>query len=85
VFPLALHEQACPTSRRGLGRLGSDPSVECIYTTVDVAAVQLNIYPWTHGTSGFRCVGLAEQIQIASFSLMENWQTDERMIKSEWY
>ncbi len=25
--------------------------------------------------------GLAEQIQIASFSLMENWQTDERMIK----
>jgi hypothetical protein len=26
-----------------LRRLGSDPSVECIYTTVDVAAVQLNL------------------------------------------
>ena len=60
--------------------------MECIYTTVDVAAVQLNIYPWTHGTSRLRKDGLRrKQIQIVSFSLIENWQTDERMIKSEWY
>jgi hypothetical protein len=30
-------------------------------------------------------LALAERIQIASFSLMENWQTDERKIKSGWY
>ncbi len=58
-------------------------------TTVDVpvAAVQLSIYPWTHGTSRLRSDGLAERIQIASFSLMGNrdGQTDERMMKSGWY
>ena len=48
LVPLArapLHEQACPTSRCGPRRLGSDPSaaVECTYRTVDVAAVQLNL------------------------------------------
>ena len=52
------HWQACPTSRRGLRRLGSKPSVEYIYTTVDMAAVQLNIYPWIHGTSRLRKDGL---------------------------
>jgi hypothetical protein len=53
LFPLALHEQACPTSRCGLRRLGCDPGVECIYTTVDVAAAQLNDLSWIHrdGTS----------------------------------
>ena len=29
-------------------------------------------YPWTHGTSGSVKTALVEQIQIASFSLMEN-------------
>ena len=65
VFPPALHRRACRhgTSRRGLRRLvGCDPSVECIYTTVDVAAVQLNLYPWTHGTSRLRSDGLRERI-----------------------
>ena len=38
----------------GAGRMLGSPSVECIYTTVDVAAVQLNIYPWTHSTSRLR-------------------------------
>ncbi len=32
VLPLALHEQACRTSRCGLRRLGRDPGVEFIYT-----------------------------------------------------
>ncbi len=46
LFPRVLHEQACPTSRCGLHRLGGDPSVdtvECIYCTqqLDVAAVRL--------------------------------------------
>ncbi len=36
------------------------------------AAVQLNIYPWTHGTSGSVVTAFAERIQIVSFSLMEN-------------
>ncbi len=72
MFPLALHEQACPTSRCGLRRLGSDPGVEYIYATVDVAAVQLNIYPWTHATSGSVVTAFVERIQIASFSLMGN-------------
>ncbi len=68
MFPLALHEQACPTSRRGLRRLGCDPSVECIYTTVDVAAVQLNIYPWTHGTSG----SVVTALQPENFERMDS-------------
>jgi hypothetical protein len=29
--------------------VGSDPGVEYIYTAVDVAALQLIIYPWSHG------------------------------------
>ena len=38
----------------GAGRMLGSPSVECIYTTVDVAAVQLNIYSWIPGISRFR-------------------------------
>ncbi len=63
--------------------------VECTTVDVPVAAVQLNIYPCAHwhGTSRLRSDGLAERIQIASFSLMGNGQTDERMMKSgsRWY
>ena len=39
VFPLALHEQACPTSRRGFPQW-TWRQCNVIY------------YPWTHGTSG---------------------------------
>ena len=66
MFPLALHEQARPTSRCGLRRLGSDPSVECIYTTVDVA-VQCNlISPWTHEPPGSELVVAALQSELKS-------------------
>jgi hypothetical protein len=34
TFPLALHDQACPTSRCGLRRLGSDPSVELFLESI---------------------------------------------------
>ena len=76
VFPLALHEQACPTSRRGLRRLGSDPSVECIYTTVDVAAVQLfylamRVWDPRHlPVPSNLCGGPSEQKRIVSSSLI---------------
>jgi hypothetical protein len=61
-----------PTSRRGLRRLGSDPSVECIYTTVDVAAVQRNILSMDPRHPGSVKTAFVERIQIASFSLMGN-------------
>jgi hypothetical protein len=42
-------------------------------STVDMAAVQRNIYyPWIHGTSGSVVTAFVERIQIASFSLMGN-------------
>ncbi len=77
-----MHEQTCPTSRCGLRRLGSDPGVEYIYIAVDVAAVQLNVYPWTHGTSGSESVvaAFAERIQIAqfqSYGKLTNRRTDD--------
>ena len=82
MFPLALHEQACPTSRRGLRRLGSKPSVEYIYTTVDMAAVQLNIYPWIHGTSRLRKDGLRRtnsNRQFQSYGKLTNRRTDDKI------
>jgi hypothetical protein len=60
--------------------LGSDPGVEYIYIAVDVAAVQLNIYPWTHGTSGSVVAAFAERIQIAQFQSdgkLTNRRTDD--------
>ncbi len=71
--------------------IGSNPSVECIYTTVDVAAVQLIRFIHAHvgPTAGHLPAPSSlrpERTRIASFSLMPvgNWQTEGRMMKSEW-
>jgi hypothetical protein len=57
-------------------RLGSDPSVECIYTTVDVAVVQLfylamRVWDPRHlPVPSYLCGGPSEQKRIVSSSLI---------------
>ncbi len=72
----------------GLRRLGSDPSAQCTYTTVDVTAVRLILFIHAHVTVGPTAppspagsdsvfvdgTGLWDEIQIASFRLMGNWR-----------
>ncbi len=61
--------------------------MECIYTTVtvDVAAVQLNIYPWTPGISRFRLqqrpcrANSNPQPQFQSYGKLANRQTDNKI------
>ncbi len=55
---------------------------EYIYTTVDMAAVQLNIYPWIHGTSRLRKDGLRRtnsNRQFQSYGKLTNRRTDNKI------
>ena len=53
-----------------------DPGL--IYTTVDVAAVQLNIYQWTHGTQAPGSVVAALQSELKSpVTVSVSWETDK--------
>ena len=78
-----LFGSAGPASGCGLHRLAGGPSVQCIYTTVDTAAVQSfyltlqNVWDSRHPRLRRISEGLAEAIRIVSLSLMGNWQTEK--------
>ena len=73
TLPLALRELARPQAWSA----STQPVV-----TVDVAAVQLNIYPWIHGTSRLRKDGLRRtnsNRQFQSYGKLTNRRTDDKI------